>query len=148
MACAWAGSFLRFVAALWKTFAAARVGGSPDVGRVDEIDPLLQVARRHAKLHLLRGVAQSHAPFADLVVDRQLPDAPRIQERHPRKVDQRRPSRSPTVAQDALEGLLASNVEFPRELDQYGLIAAPAAPCRFECRRVALYSATPVGPIA
>src|SRR5215210_5253962 len=143
MACAWAGSFLRFVAALWKTFAAARVGGSPDVGRVDEIDPLLQVARRHAKLHLLRGVAQSHAPFADLVVDRQLPDAPRIQERHLREVDQRRPSRSPTVAQDAIEGLLVSNVELSEKLDQNGAIHAPVVPFCFEYRRIALYHAIP-----
>ena len=112
---------------------------------MDEIDPLLQVAHRHAQLYLLGGIAQSHAPFAKLVDDHQLLEASRIHERHIRKVDERWPSRSQTSAQGVLKGFLTSNVEFPRELDQYGSISAPVARCCFRYRRVALYGATSVG---
>jgi hypothetical protein len=48
----------------------------PEAGRIDEIEPILQVARRHANLYVLGGVAEDHAPSAELVVDRQLPDTP------------------------------------------------------------------------
>jgi hypothetical protein len=117
----------------------------PEAGRIDEIEPILQVARRHANLYVLGGVAEDHAPSAELVVDRQLPDTPRIHERYLRKVDQRRPSRGQTVAQDVLEGLPVSNVELPGELDQYGSIPAPVASGCFGYCWVALYGATPVG---
>lgn len=101
---------------------------------MDETDPLLQVARRHAKLHFPGRIAQSHAPIAELVVNRQLPDAPGIHEGYPREVDERWPSRSQTVAQRVIQDLLVSDVDLPGELDQYGVILAPVALCRLEYR--------------
>src|SRR5215212_454977 len=98
---------------------------------MNEIDPPLQVARRHAQLYLLGGIAQSHAPFAKLAADHQLLKAPRVHERHTRKVDERWPSRSQTAAQGVLKGFLTPNVEFPGELDQYGSILAAVAQCFF-----------------
>ncbi len=56
---------------------------------MDEIDPLLKVARYHTKFYLLGGITQNQAPFAKLVVDHQLPNALSIHERHFRKVDER-----------------------------------------------------------
>jgi hypothetical protein len=109
---------------------------------MDEIYPLFQVASRHAKLHLLGGIAQSHTSLAELVVDHQLPHAPGIHESYLGKVDERWPSRGYTFSQDVLEDLLVSNVEIPGELDQYGLFPTPVAPCCFGYRRV-VYGATP-----
>jgi hypothetical protein len=62
----------------------------PEAGRVDEIEPMLHVTRCHANLHVLRGVAEDHTSSAELVVDRQLPEAPGIHERYLREVDERR----------------------------------------------------------
>jgi hypothetical protein len=56
---------------------------------MDEIDPLLKVARHHTNLYLLGGIAQNQAPCAKLEVDHQLPNALSIHERHFRKVDER-----------------------------------------------------------
>ena len=98
---------------------------------MDETDPLLQVARRHAQLYLLGGIAQSHAPSAKLAADHQLLEAPRVHELHIRNVDERWPSRSQTAAKGVLKGFLTPNVEFPGELDQYGSIPAPVARCCF-----------------
>jgi hypothetical protein len=116
-------------------------------GRVDEIDPILEIAHRHAKLYFPGGIAQSHASLAELVVDRQLPDAPGINERYPGEVDQRRPLRSQAVAQGVLQELLVENVDLSREPEQYGSILAPAALWCLEYRWVVLYGVTPVSPV-
>jgi hypothetical protein len=117
----------------------------PEAGRIDEIEPILQVARRRANLYVLGGVAEDHAPSAELVVDRQLPDTPEIHEHYPGEVDEGRPPRSQAISQGILEGTPVSDVELPGELDKYGPVVAL---CRFEYRRVALYHATSVGPVA
>ena len=117
----------------------------PEAGRVDEIEPMLQVTRRHANLHVLGGVAEDYTFSTKLVVERQLPDAPRIYKRHPGEVDERPSPRSQAISQGVLEDTPASDVDLPGELDQFGLVVAL---CRYEHHRVAHHHATYVGHVA
>jgi hypothetical protein len=84
--------------------------------RVDEIEPILQVARRRANLHILRGVAEEHTASAELVVDRQLLDAPGIHERYLGEVDERRSAGGQANVQGILDGTPVSDVELPGEI--------------------------------
>jgi hypothetical protein len=84
--------------------------------RVDEIEPILQVARRRANLHILRGVAEEHTASAELVVDRQLLDAPGIHERYLGEVDERRSAGGQANVQGILDGTPVSDVELPGEV--------------------------------
>jgi hypothetical protein len=55
----------------------------PEVGRSHEIEPILQSAGRHANEHVVGWVIQNHTPSAELIVDRELPNAAGVQKRYP-----------------------------------------------------------------
>ena len=55
----------------------------PGVGRVHEIEPVLQSARRRANEYVLGWVIQNRTPSAELIVEREFPNAAGGHERYP-----------------------------------------------------------------